>query len=175
MKEAIEIHERRTGNKLDSFVRLRELIDLGLVTLSGELVTPVESEGGSGEAAAVTLTKGAVWIDPSGAAVATPVNDVFVHVPKAGTIKRVTVLTIGGAGDCVIDVWKDSYANYPPTVADTITAAAKPAISSGVKYQSTTLTGWTVAVSANDVIGFHLESTATFTMVAIFLDIEVSE
>lgn len=36
MKEAIEIHERRTANYLDSFVRLHELVDLGLITLKGD-------------------------------------------------------------------------------------------------------------------------------------------
>lgn len=36
MKEAIEIHERRTSNYLDSFVRVRELVDLGLITVDGD-------------------------------------------------------------------------------------------------------------------------------------------
>ena len=36
IKHALEIHERRTPNAADSFVRLRELVDLGLITVEGE-------------------------------------------------------------------------------------------------------------------------------------------
>ena len=32
------------------------------------------------------------------------------------------------SGSIVIDVWKDTYANFPPIVADTITASAKPTL-----------------------------------------------
>src|SRR5688572_26271948 len=35
IKECIEIHERSTGNPLDSFMRLRELVDLGILVVNG--------------------------------------------------------------------------------------------------------------------------------------------
>lgn len=35
MKEALEIHERRTPDFLNSFVRVQELVDLGLITVDG--------------------------------------------------------------------------------------------------------------------------------------------
>lgn len=38
VREAIEIHERRTGNKLDSFVRLGELVELGVLRIEGTLI-----------------------------------------------------------------------------------------------------------------------------------------
>lgn len=38
VKEALEVHERRTGEKLDSFVRLRELVTLGLLAVQGDRV-----------------------------------------------------------------------------------------------------------------------------------------
>jgi hypothetical protein len=42
MREAVETHERRTGNVLDSFVRVRELVELGIVNVDGSsgIVTP---------------------------------------------------------------------------------------------------------------------------------------
>lgn len=38
MKESLEIHERRTGETLDSFVRLRELIDLDFLEIKGSQI-----------------------------------------------------------------------------------------------------------------------------------------
>jgi hypothetical protein len=44
IREAIEIHERRTNNYLDSFVRVRELVDLGLVTIDGNIVVAPDDD-----------------------------------------------------------------------------------------------------------------------------------
>jgi hypothetical protein len=61
VKEALEIHERRTGNFLDSFVRLRELVDLDILRVEGRRIvlgaafdaitdTGSDTGGGSGGA-----------------------------------------------------------------------------------------------------------------------------
>jgi hypothetical protein len=42
-------------------------------------------------------------------------------------------------------------------VANTITASALPAISTGTAVHSTTLTGWTTSVAANDIFGINLK------------------
>lgn len=76
------------------------------------------------------------------------------------------------SGSCVIDIWKDSYANYPPTVADTIVAAAKPTISSTTKYTDATLTGWTLALAAGDTIRWNLDSVTSFTRLTIALKVK---
>jgi len=44
MKHSIEIHERRTKNLLDSFVRVQELVDLGLIDLNGNQLAAAVSE-----------------------------------------------------------------------------------------------------------------------------------
>ena len=76
------------------------------------------------------------------------------------------------SGSCVVDIWKDTHANFPPTVADTITASAKPTISSTTKYEDTTLTGWTVAISAGDTLRFNLDSVTSFTRLTIVLRVK---
>lgn len=43
IREAVQIHERRTKDHLESFVRVAELIDLGLISLDGTVV----EDGGS--------------------------------------------------------------------------------------------------------------------------------
>jgi hypothetical protein len=90
--------------------------------------------------------------------------------PFAATITSVTLLA-DQSGSVVVDIWKDTYGNYPPTVADTITAAAKPTISGAVKSQDVTLTGWTTAVSAGDTLRFNIDSAATITRLTIQLSL----
>lgn len=93
------------------------------------------------------------------------------QVPFACTITGVTVLA-DQSGSAVIDIWKDSYANYPPTGADTITASAKPTLSSATKYTDTTLSGWTTALAAGDTIRFNLDSITTITRLTIILKVK---
>lgn len=94
-----------------------------------------------------------------------------LQIPFACTITGVTVLA-DQSGSCVIDIWKDTYANYPPTVADTITASAKPTLSTATKTTDTTLTGWTVAVAAGDTLRFNLDSVTTLTRVTVILKVK---
>ena len=80
----------------------------------------------------------------------------FVEIPYACTITAVRL--VGDAvGSIVIDIWKDSYANFPPTVADTITAAAKPTLASAQKEEDGTLTGWTKTLAAGDWLAFNVD------------------
>jgi hypothetical protein len=108
-------------------------------------------------------------IDGAGAEILTGAKG-FIRIPWAATIQKVTVLA-DVTGDIVIDIWKDSYANFPPTVADTITAAAKPTITSGVKYEDSTLTGWTTSISAGDVLRFNVDSVTDITQCTIELEV----
>lgn len=65
------------------------------------------------------------------------------------------------SGSLVIDVWKDTYANFPPLIGDTITASAKPTLSSQQKNQDTTLTGWTTTLTDGDWLAFNVDSATT--------------
>lgn len=109
-------------------------------------------------------------IDGGGDAI-TPGVKGFVEIPFDGTIQSARLLA-DQSGDIVIDLWKDTYANYPPTVANTITASAKPTLSSAAKAEDTTLTGWTADVSAGDIIGVNVDSASTVTRVTLSLVIQ---
>lgn len=110
-----------------------------------------------------------ITIDGGGSAITTGVKG-YIEVPYGCTINRATLLA-DQSGSIVIDVWKDTYANYPPTVADTITASAKPTLSSAAKSQDSTLTGWTTAITAGDVLGFNVDSATTVTRVHLILKV----
>lgn len=91
-----------------------------------------------------------------------------IMVPFACTITGVYLLA-DQSGSITIDIWKDTYANYPPTNTDTITAANEPAIASSTKDSDTTLTGWTTAITALDILRFNVDSCTTITRCLIIL------
>lgn len=108
-------------------------------------------------------------IDGGGSAITTGIKG-DLEIPFACTINRVTLLA-DQSGSIVIDIWKDTYANYPPTVADTITASAKPTISTATKSQDATLTGWTTSIAAGDTLRFNVDSITTCTRVTLSLKV----
>lgn len=91
-----------------------------------------------------------------------------LEIPFACTIIAATLLA-NASGSIVVDIWKDTYANFPPTDADSITASAVPTISSATKDQDTTLSGWTTSVSAGDVLRFNVDSCSTITRCVVSL------
>lgn len=106
-------------------------------------------------------------IDGGGSAITTGVKG-DLEIPFACTIQRATLLA-DQSGSIVVDIWKDTYANYPPTGADTITASAKPTISTATKSQDSTLTGWTTTIAAGDTLRFNVDSITTCTRVTLSL------
>lgn len=108
-------------------------------------------------------------IDGGGAAIATGVKG-DLEIPFGCTINAATLLG-DQIGSIVLDIWKDTYANFPPTVADTITASAKPTLASSQKSQDTTLTGWTTAIGAGDVLRFNVDSATTVQRVTLSLKV----
>jgi hypothetical protein len=110
-------------------------------------------------------------IDGGGNVIGTGAKKAYLSVPVNCTITKARLLA-DQSGSIVVDVWKDTYANYPPTVADTITASAKPTLSSAQKSEDSTLTGWTTALTAGDVIEVNVDSVTTVTKV--YLDLFVS-
>lgn len=106
-------------------------------------------------------------IDGGGSVIATG-NKRGFRVNNAGTI---TGWTLGGdpLGSITVQVWKDTYSNFPPTVADLILTMT---ISSTTKN---TTTGLSIAYSAGDYFYFNVSSVTTmeFCMVQLMTDIEV--
>lgn len=113
-----------------------------------------------------TITVGATF-DGLGAALVVGTK-VYVRVPVACTITEATALA-DQSGSAVVDVWVDSYTNYPPTDADSITASSPITITATTKSTDTVLTGWDTTVAAGDVVAFHIDSCSTITRLQIQL------
>ena len=94
----------------------------------------------------------------------------YVTVPFACTIAAWNILV--DTGTATIDIWKIATGTAIPTVANTITASATPAIAANTAIHSTTLTGWTTVVAANDIVGVNLKvvSGATFANLVVECD-----
>lgn len=85
-------------------------------------------------------------------------------------ITKVTTLA-DASGSCSVDIWRDSYANYPPVDADSITAAAPPSLAGVRKSQDSTLTGWTKTGSAGDILVAHLDSVTGLKTLSVILTV----
>jgi len=117
-------------------------------------------------------TKGVVGITVDGGGGVVPTTGVkgYIRVPYSGTI---TGWTLFGdvAGSCEFDVKKSTFAGFPPTVS--IVAGDPPELVAQQAAESSTLTGWTLAITAGDVLSFNLVSVSTLSRIT--LEIQVNK
>lgn len=67
------------------------------------------------------------------------------------------------SGSVAVDVWKDTYANFPPTNADSIVT---PSITTAAKNQATSLS---ISVTKGDILRFNVDSATTITQITLAL------
>lgn len=103
--------------------------------------------------------------DGGGSAITSGATTYFRYVHGACTVNawNVTVDT----GTITIDVWKVASGTAIPTVANTITGSATPAIAANTAVHSTTLTGWTTAVAQNDIFGVSVTAVSGATTASV--------
>lgn len=92
-------------------------------------------------------------------------------IPYTGTIIGWKLIS-DTSTTTVLDIWKTN--NAIPTVANSITAGAKPSLTAAQLSTSTTLTGWTTSVSPNDVFILNVDSNDNATYISLELDILLS-
>jgi hypothetical protein len=101
-----------------------------------------------------------------GGSVITAGAKAWVRVPFNMTITGWDI-TANETGSIVLDVWKDTYINFPLTVLDTIAGTEKPTLATVQKNQDISLTSWTTTVTAGDYIRINVDSVTTCTKVAV--------
>lgn len=134
-----------------------------LVIASGQLLELPVGDSLKGD-----LAFASVVIDGGGAAITTGIKGDIGPFPFACEIEEASLLA-DQAGSIVLDIWRDSYANYPPVAGDSITASAKPTLSSAVKAQDATLSGWTRSIAAGDTLRVNVDSASTVQRVTLAL------
>jgi hypothetical protein len=105
--------------------------------------------------------------DVLGDVIATGVKT-YMEVPFTCSIVGWT-LVADQVGSLVIDVWNDTYAAFPPTVADTIAGSEKPTLSAVQKNQDLVLTTWTTGLNLGDVLAFKVDSAASVRQATLSL------
>lgn len=156
-----------TGHKHDATTAEGPKILVSNLTLTSGVTGDYVLHNGTNLVRAESTSSVNFLIDGSGSQIATGIKG-DIRVPFACTITGAYLLA-DQTGSIVVDLWKDTYANFPPTVADTITASAKPTISSATKDDDTTLTGWTTTVAAGDIIRVNVDSCTTIQQCLLVL------
>jgi hypothetical protein len=93
-----------------------------------------------------------------------------LEVPFACTITGATLLA-NVAGNLVIDIWKAPFASFPPVLGNSIVSATPPTLSAAASSKNTTLTGWTTAIAAGDILRFNVNSAATISRFTLSLTV----
>lgn len=111
-------------------------------------------------------------IDGSGSAISTGQKG-HLEIPFNCEILEASLFA-DQSGSIVVNIWKDTYANFPPTVTVKITNTTPPTISSAVKSQNSTLTSWTKTIDAGDILAFNVDSCTTITRVTLSLKVKLT-
>jgi len=144
-------------------VRAKDILDV--ITGTEEAIATAEKLSPSPtELSSVTFI-----IDGGGSAISTGEKG-HITLPFYGEIVSAE-LEADQSGSIVIDIWRDTFANFPPTNADSITASAPPTLSSDDSVLDSTLTGWTTAFSEGDILAFNVDSITTVTRVTLTLKV----
>ncbi len=108
-------------------------------------------------------------IDGGGSAITTGVKG-HLRVPFGCTVERVT-LAADQAGSIQIDIWKSTYAGFPPVDAGSITGGHEPSIATDSKYDDAVLTGWSKSLNDGEILAFNVDSATTITRVTVNLQV----
>jgi len=106
-------------------------------------------------------------IDGGGVAITTGSKG-YLEIPYACTITAVRLMA-DQSGSIDVSIKKANYATMPTTTS--IVAADHPVLSSAVKSQDTTLTGWTTAIAAGDWLEYVVNSASVVTRVTLSLTV----
>jgi len=104
-------------------------------------------------------------IDGAGSELSTGVAGVL-HVPFAVTLDSCTLLA-DQTGSVELDILTGTYSAYD--TGSSIVAAAPPTISSAIKAQDNTLSGWTTEIPGGNFLQFSVASVTDITKLTIAL------
>jgi hypothetical protein len=132
----------------------------------------LETKTASQSRTAIGLNTGIIQLDLDGDGSVLPVGVLIgqLRVPYNCTITGWEIAA-NESGSIVIDIWKDTFANFPPTNGDSITASAKPTLTASQTASSTTLTGWVTSLNAGDYLRVEIESVAAITNATLILTV----
>jgi len=150
-----------------------KITDLALCTEANDAARKayVDDEITSAAPAGVKTATITFIIDGGGAVITTGEKG-HLEIPFACTIEAWTLLA-DQDGAIKIDVWRDTYALYPPTNDDSLCGGHEPEIvATAKKAQDLDLSDWaSEELVAGDVLAFNVDSIATIQRVTLSLKV----
>ena len=93
-----------------------------------------------------------------------------LEIPFACTITAATLLA-NVSGNLIVDIWKAPFGSFPPVIGNTICAGTYPTLTAAASSRNTTLTAWTTAISAGDILRYNVNSAATISRFTLSLTV----
>jgi hypothetical protein len=152
---------------------------LATTTISGNATTSVAVIEASSDVNGTTTIRNLVenmgfTVDGGSSAVTTGFKG-CIEASYSGKFIGYTLLSTDSAvtsGSFAIDIWKDTFLNYPPTIADTITGNYKPRLTSQTATTTMTLPGWTTKITEGDIICFNVDSVTSIKRATLILKVK---
>jgi hypothetical protein len=113
-----------------------------------------------------------ITIDGAGANISAGVKG-FLRVPYNCAITKAEMVA-NDVGDVTVEVWKDTYAAFPPTSADSIYGGTPPTITANNKSTDATLSGWTTSLTEGQYLAFNVPSASTGSLTRVTLVLVVN-
>jgi hypothetical protein len=110
-----------------------------------------------------------ITIDGAGSAITAGLKG-YLRVPYACTINAAEIVA-NASGNISVDIWRDTFANFPPVVGNSITASAPVVLSAAQSSRDTLLTGWAASLQAGDYLAFNVNALATVSRVTLTLEV----
>ena len=90
----------------------------------------------------------------------------------AGCLQAITILQDTASSTC-IQIWKDSYANFPPASDDSISGASYIVTGSAIKSQKSgaSLSGFTTCIAGGDILVPRVCGASGVTRLAVCLQV----
>lgn len=154
----------------DDAVTLAKIQDIANGTILGNVSGGAASPSALTAAQVLTLlalkTLTGISISEGGAVLTVGIRGDLMDVPVACQITQCTI-GLDQAATFSLQLWKDSYANFPPTVADQIYEAN---VVAAAKFQET---GLSITLAAGDTLRWNVSANDLATRAAVSMRITI--
>lgn len=106
------------------------------------------------------------YLIDGGGSVIVPGRTDYIEVPYDCAITGWTVVA-DVVGSIVVDVWKDSYLNFPPVAGDSIAGTEKPTLTAQLSNQNLALSSFSGMLLKGDWLAMHVDSATIVKKVTL--------
>ena len=147
--------------------------DVGIARSAAGSLKVTDGSSGTGSITAsdfigITETIG-IEVDGNGGVISTGTKS-FRYIDHNYTITGWEIIC-DQSGSVTFSVGTISYASYDGSTSSSIVASDPPIVSSAIKNNGSSLTGWTTTLTAGDYISFGISSASTVTKATLYLKV----